>query len=100
MSQRDTQKPKTPFVSVGTALLDPEETAAQRKAEYKAMAKKTRKIDIKTTSVLEEIEKRLATPSFDIEKFCFPEQLKAVKDTSDFAVWLTSRRSGKTLGCN
>lgn len=62
------------------------------------MARK-KKADISTEAVLAELSARNAAPAFDINKFCFKEQLDAVSDPADFAIWLTSRRSGKTLGC-
>lgn len=53
--------------------------------------------DISKRSLFEELAKRAANPIFDINKYCFKEQLQLIQDPADFATACTSRRSGKTI---
>lgn len=50
-------------------------------------------------AVLREIAARTSKPIFDIDKFCFKEQLALIRDPADFATACCSRRAGKTLAC-
>lgn len=60
------------------------------------MAKKKKTSEL---ALLEELNKRIAAPSFDITQHCFKEQLAFIQDPSDFATGCCSRRAGKTEGC-
>lgn len=50
-------------------------------------------------AILEEIAKRSAKPRFDIEKYCFPEQIGLIRDEKNYATAVCSRRAGKTIAC-
>lgn len=52
-----------------------------------------------TGAILKELEKRVAAPKFNIQEYCFPEQLAFISDTENFTTAVCSRRSGKTIGC-
>lgn len=41
----------------------------------------------------------IAPPTFDIEKLCFDEQIKFIRDPAPFKTAVCSRRAGKTLAC-
>ena len=46
---------------------------------------------------LEEISRR--PPVFSPENFCFPEQIKFIRDPATYKVAVCSRRAGKTIAC-
>lgn len=52
-----------------------------------------------SAALLEELNKRLAAPAFDITQHCFKEQLAFIQDTADFATGCCSRRAGKSEAC-
>lgn len=54
-------------------------------------------IDKTTRLIYEEIARR--PPLFSPEKFCFPEQIKFIRDPSKYKVAVCSRRAGKTIAC-
>jgi hypothetical protein len=54
-------------------------------------------------ALLKEVQRRVkerenAGPAFVLEKFCFPQQLAFVKNTTRFKTAVCSRRAGKTIG--
>lgn len=50
-------------------------------------------------AILEELARRGEKPHFDIDKYCFRQQLDFIKDERDFVTACTSRRAGKSTGC-
>ncbi len=52
-----------------------------------------------TKAILEELARRGERPHFDIDKYCFKQQLDFIKDERDFVTACTSRRAGKSTGC-
>ena len=64
-----------------------------------AKAPKRIKGELSEEAILKEFAKRAEKPVFNIERYCFKEQLALIRDTSNFATACCSRRSGKTVGC-
>lgn len=52
-----------------------------------------------TKAIFEELARRGEKPHFDIDKYCFRQQLDFIKDERDFVTACTSRRAGKSTGC-
>lgn len=50
-------------------------------------------------AVLLELAKRAEKPAFDIDKYCFPQQLALIRDEHNYSTAVCSRRSGKTIAC-
>lgn len=51
------------------------------------------------SKLLAELERRAGAQTFDLEQFCFPEQLAFLQDPARFKTAVCSRRAGKTVSC-
>lgn len=48
---------------------------------------------------MEEAVRLTSVPAFQIESFCFPEQVAFIRDPARYKTAVCSRRAGKTVGC-
>lgn len=47
----------------------------------------------------EEAKRQASAPIFNIEEYCFPEQIKFIKDPAKYKTAVCSRRAGKSIAC-
>lgn len=56
-------------------------------------------MDKRAKALLLEAKTREQKPQFVLEEFCFPEQVRFIRDTSRFKTAVCSRRAGKSTAC-
>ena len=55
--------------------------------------------DKRAHALLQELKARGEKPQFVLEDFCFPQQVKFIRDTSRYKTAVCSRRAGKSTAC-
>jgi len=56
-------------------------------------------VDKRAANLIQELKSRGEKPKFVLEDFCFPQQVKFIRDTSRYKTAVCSRRAGKSTAC-